>query len=75
MTEAELRALARRYPVTISADPDEGYVAIIPDWPRVYTNGRTPEEALANAYEAIELAVEGVVERKAVLPQPQRIAA
>lgn len=70
MNQNELRDLALRYPVTIRPDADEGYVAVIPDFPRVYTNGGTPAEALANAYEGIAEALTWYDERGQVPPTP-----
>ena len=66
----QLDELARGYPVTIAPDPDEGFIAVIPDFPRVYTNGDTPEEALANAYEAIALALEWYQRTGNPMPEP-----
>lgn len=70
----QLEQLARRYPVTILADPDEGFVAHIPDFPMVFTNGDTPEEALANAYEGMALALEWFQRTQTPLPEPSIVA-
>lgn len=73
MTEPEIRLLARRYEVAIVPDPDEAFAAMIPLFPDIFTNGRTPEEALANAYEAIELTIEDMIAHGEILP-PTRVA-
>ncbi|MBI5830924.1 MAG: type II toxin-antitoxin system HicB family antitoxin [Armatimonadetes bacterium] len=69
-----LEQQARRYAVTILPDADEGFIARIPDFPRVYTNGDTPEEALANAYEAIALSLAWYVEQGQPMPTPSASA-
>ncbi|MBI2301871.1 MAG: type II toxin-antitoxin system HicB family antitoxin [Armatimonadetes bacterium] len=73
MTEQEIHRLARGYEVSIVPDPDEVYIALIPLFPDVYTNGKTPEEALAHAYEAIELTIEDMIAHGEPLP-PTRVA-
>ena len=66
----DLEQQARLYAVTIVPSADEGFVASIPDFPRVYTSGETPEEALANAYEAIALSLAWYVEQGQPTPAP-----
>ncbi len=70
MDPIQLIDQARRYPVTIRPDADEVFIAVIPDFPTVYTNGDTPEEALANAYAGIALALEWYLENGQAPPRP-----
>lgn len=71
----DLDTAARRYAVIIRPDADEGFIAVIPDLPRIYTSGNTPEAALANAYEAIALSLAWYAEHEQPAPQPSAIAA
>ena len=48
----------RAFTVVLEPDEDGGFVAHVPALPEVCTQGETEAEALANAREAIELAVE-----------------
>ena len=47
-----------RYTVVLDPDPEGGCTVTVPAIPSVVTEGETEEEALANAREAIELALE-----------------
>src|SRR3954470_5142931 len=59
------------YQVNIVFDPrDNIYVARIPELENCHTHGNTPEEALANAREAIELWLETAKEKKIPVPEP-----
>ena len=50
-------------------DGEDGWiVARVPSLPGVVTQGRTREEALANAREAIELTLEDMKERGETIP-------
>jgi antitoxin HicB len=64
-------AKAYAYTVRIHrADPDEtGYWVDVPALPGCVTQGETYEEALANAQEAIQLYLEGLVEEGLVIPE------
>jgi predicted RNase H-like HicB family nuclease len=66
----DLEQEARRYAVVIVPDPDEDYIAQIPGFPTIYTNGHTPEEALANAYDAIALSLAWYYENGKQPPAP-----
>lgn len=48
----------RIYTIVLEPDADGGFVVHVPALPEVCTQGETEAEALANAREAIELAVE-----------------
>ena len=48
----------RNYMVILKPDPDGGFVVNVPALLEVSTQGETEVEALANAREAIELAIE-----------------
>ncbi|MBI2298909.1 MAG: type II toxin-antitoxin system HicB family antitoxin [Armatimonadetes bacterium] len=60
--------------MTIAADVHEVFIAVIPDFPTVYTNGDTPVAALANAYEAIALALEWYEQQGQPAPVPSAVA-
>lgn len=62
-----------RFPVVIHKDPDSGYGVTVPDLPGCFSAGETLDEALAQAVEAIELHLEGMLLDKEPLPRPQRI--
>jgi predicted RNase H-like HicB family nuclease len=69
MTDLEREALC--YAVTIVEDADEGFIPRMPAFPRIYTNGDMPAEALANAYDALALTLEWCYERG--LPTPATV--
>jgi antitoxin HicB len=50
--------MSYRYPIVLTPDPDGGFVVSVPALPEVCTQGETEAEALSNAREAIELAIE-----------------
>jgi predicted RNase H-like HicB family nuclease len=59
------------YQVNIAFDPrDNIYVARVPELENCHTHGATPEEALKNAKEAIELWIETAEKRKRPIPAP-----
>ena len=59
------------YQVNIALDPrDEIYVARVPELENCHTHGATPEEALGNAREAIELWLETAEKRRKPIPDP-----
>lgn len=61
------------YAVVIHKDADSDYGVTVPDLPGCFTAGRTLDEALAMAKEAIELHLEGLIEEGEVLPRPGTI--
>ena len=52
-----------------------GFVALAPELPGCMSDGETPQEALANAYDAIACWLEAAREMGREVPQPQRAAA
>lgn len=50
-----------RYPVVIHKDEDSDFGVSVPDIPGCYSAGSTCDEALANAIEAIECHLEGLL--------------
>jgi len=50
-----------KYPVVIHKDKDSDYVVMFPDLPGCFSAGETVEEALANAQEAAECHIEGIL--------------
>jgi len=59
------------YQINIAFDSrDKIYVARVPELEHCHTHGATPEEALANAKEAIELWIETAEKRRRPVPEP-----
>lgn len=58
----------RTYSIILEPAEEGGFVVTVPALPEVGTQGDTREEALANAREAIELAVEHRRERGEPVP-------
>ena len=58
------------YPVVIHKDRGSDYGVTVPDLPGCFTAGRTLDEALAMAREAIELHLEGLIEDGIPIPEP-----
>ncbi len=63
------------YPVVIHKDRNSDYGVTVPDLPGCYSAGRTLDEALAIAREAIELHLEGLVEAGEPISRPRSIEA
>lgn len=66
------------YEVDIRPLPTEeggGFVALAPELPGCMSDGETPQEALANAYDAIACWIEAAVEMGRPVPEPRRAAA
>ena len=66
------------YQVTIlplSDDDGGGFTAIVPALPGCRSDGETPQEALANAYDAIACWVEAAGDIGRPVPQPRPMAA
>jgi len=61
------------YPIAIHKDRNSDYGDTVPDLPGCFTAGRTVDEALATAREAIELHLEGLIEDGQPLPRPSSI--
>jgi len=59
----------------LSAADGGGFTALAPELPGCRSDGETPEEALANAYDAVACWIEAAMEMGRAIPQPRRIAA
>ncbi len=59
----------QRYEIDVVPNEHGGYYARVPDFPTIFTGGRTPEEAIRNAQEAIELMIEEYQDRGWELPR------
>lgn len=64
-----------RYPVVVHKERGSDHGVAVPDLPGCFSAGRTLDEALAMAQEAIELHVEGLIEDGLPVPPPGSIAA
>ena len=62
-----------RYPVIIHKDPDSDYGVTVPDLPGCFTAGDTIDDAIAQAAEAIECHIEGMVLDGQTIPAPRSI--
>lgn len=58
------------YRVELTPDPDGGVVITVPDLPEVITQADQPEDALAQAADALEEAVAGRIRRNEEIPLP-----
>jgi len=61
------------YPVVLHKDKGSDYGVTVPDLPGCFSAGKTIDEALAMAKEAIELHLEGLIEDGTPIPRPGRI--
>lgn len=61
------------YPIVIHKEKHSDYGVTVPDLPGCFSAGRTLDEALAMAKEAIELHLEGLIEEGLVVPPPRPI--
>lgn len=52
-----------------------GFAAVAPELPGCRSDGDSPQEALANIYDAIACRIEGAQEMGRTIPQPRRLAA
>ncbi|HEU0043179.1 type II toxin-antitoxin system HicB family antitoxin [Sphingomonas sp.] len=52
-----------------------GFIALAPELPGCMSDGETPQEALANAYDAIACWIEAAAEMGRPVPEPRRAAA
>ena len=62
-----------RYPVVIHKDIDSDYGVTVPDLPGCFSAGDTVDDALAQAVEAIECHIEGLLLDKEPIPLPKSI--
>lgn len=65
--------LTMNYAIAIHKDDGSDYGVTVPDLPGCFTAGRTMDEALAMAREAIELHMEGMIEDGESLPDAKPI--
>ncbi len=60
------------YPVAIERDETGFYLVTFPDFPEAATDGRSEEEALHEATDALEEAIAGRINRGDKIPHPSR---
>jgi len=63
------------YPVCLQKEPDSDYGVVVPDLPGCFSAGKTIDEALEMAREAIELHIEGLIDEGMAVPRPGNIEA
>jgi predicted RNase H-like HicB family nuclease len=63
------------YPIVIHKDKRSDYGVTVPDLPGCFSAGKTLDEAIAMAREAIELHLEGLIEEGMPVPAPRGIQA
>ena len=61
------------FPIAIHKDADSDFGVTVPDLPGCFTAGKTLDDALVMAREAIELHLEGLVEAGEPLPAPHGV--
>lgn len=61
------------YPIVIHKDKGSDYGVTVPDLPGCFSAGGTIDEAMEMAREAIELHLEGLIDRGQVVPKPGAI--
>lgn len=61
------------YPIVIHKERGSDYGVTVPDLPGCFSAGRTLDEALVMAREAIELHIEGLIEHGQAVPRPRTI--
>ncbi|MGA2033051.1 MAG: type II toxin-antitoxin system HicB family antitoxin [Thermoguttaceae bacterium] len=61
------------FPVVLHKDPTSDFGVIVPDLPGCFSAGRTVDEALAMAKEAIELHIEGLIHDGKPIPRPGKV--
>ncbi len=66
--------MARPYRQVITGDPDEGYLATVPDLPGCMTAGETPAEALELLQDAMQAWLESTIERGLLIPEPSTVS-
>src|SRR5271165_6838376 len=59
-----------QYPVTLKREKTGGYLVTFPDIPEAITQGKTIDEAMAMAREALETALDFYFEDKHEVPMP-----
>ena len=66
---------SKQYPVLVTKEADTDWNVVFPDLPGCVTAGRSVDEALAFAEEALALHVQGMREDGKVLPTPSNLEA
>ena len=69
---------AHRYEVDVKPLSDElggGWLAVVPDLPGCKSDGDTPQEALHNAFDAIDCWIEAALEMGRTVPAPKVVQA
>ena len=61
--------------IPLSEADGGGFTGIAPELPGCRSDGETPQEALANTYDAIASWLEAATEMGRLAPQPRRVAA
>jgi predicted RNase H-like HicB family nuclease len=61
------------YPVVLHKERKSDYGVTVPDLPGCFSAGRTLDEALAMAREAVELHLEGLIEEGRPIPRPGKL--
>ena len=67
--------MVRQYPAMIFKEPESGYGVVFPDFDGCVTVGDTPEQAHAQAAEALQGHVDLTLEHGDELPEPTALAA
>jgi len=70
MSDERTAPAAGQYEIDLVPNEHGGYYARVPDFPTIFTGGGTPEEAMRNALEAIELMMEEHQDRGLPIPIP-----
>ncbi|HZF12052.1 MAG TPA: type II toxin-antitoxin system HicB family antitoxin [Thermoanaerobaculia bacterium] len=70
MSDEEKTPLTGQYEIDLVPNEHGGYYARVPDFPTIFTGGRTPDEAMQNALAAIELMLEEQHDRGLPIPSP-----
>ncbi len=60
-----------KYSIVIHKDDNSDYGVIVPDIPGCFSAGSTYEEAIDNAFEAIECHIEGLLIDNEIVPTPK----
>ena len=62
------------YPAVLEKEEDSDYGVFFPDLPGVVSAGDDPSEALANAEEALQFHIDGLIEEGDPVPEPGDLA-
>lgn len=61
--------------VPLASSDGGGFAAVAPELPGCRSDGETPEEALANGYDAIACWIEAAEEMGRAVPEPMKVRA